>query len=164
MAIWARDHSVPTPSKICTQDAISCPRTLAQVSERNYHRKRSFQFESNSRFEPFELSNSNNYCCGRHHTVPIVIYCFPLFPPASTHTCDSSFPISVSQNGIPNGIPSHTAIISVHEILMYPETKLTKLSFIATYAFTNLEVSLALVFHLAPRGFPSEVHLSFTSL
>ena len=47
---------------------------------------------------------------------------------------------------------------------MYPETKLTKLSFIAHSAFTNSEVSLALVFHLAPRGFPSEVHLSFISL
>ena len=47
---------------------------------------------------------------------------------------------------------------------MYPETKLTKLSFIAHSALTNLEVSLALVFNLAPGGFPSEVHLSFTSL
>ena len=46
----------------------------------------------------------------------------------------------------------------------YPETKLIKLAFIALSAFTNLEVSLALVFHLAPRGFPSDVRLSFTSL
>ena len=87
--------------------------------DRNYHRKRLFQFESNSRFEPFELSNSNNYC-GRHHIVPIVVYCF-LFPPASTHFCDSSFPISVSQNGIPNGIP-----LLVHNILCPRDTYVSR--------------------------------------
>ena len=140
---------------------ISRSRTLVQGSfcNRNYRRKRSRQFKPNPRFEPFwtfKISTTT--------AVDTVQYPLPfcvLFPPASTtHFYDSSFPISVSQNGIPNGIPSHTAIISVHEILMYPETKLAKLSFIAHSAFTNLEVSLALVFHLAPRGFPSNTCLS----
>ena len=162
MAIWARDHSVPTPSKISTEDPISRPRTLVQAiavgitiaSDRS----------SSNPILDLSLLNFQTPTTTVVDTIQYPLSFTALFPPASTHTCDSSFPISVSQNGIPNGIPAHTAIISVHEILMYPETKLTKLSFIATYAFTNLEVSLALVFHLAPRGFASEVHLSFTSL
>ncbi len=162
MPIWARDHAAPTPSKIRTQDPISCPRTLAQVSA--IGTTIASDCPSSNPILDLSLLNFQTPTTTAVDTIQYPLSFTALFPPASTHFCDSSFPISVSQNGIPNGIPSHTAIISVHEILMYPETKLTKLSFIATYAFTNLEVSLALVFHLAPRGFLSEVHLSFTSL
>ena len=44
-----------------------------------------------------------------------------LFPPASTHFCDSSFPFSVSQNGIPNGIP-----LLVHNALCPRDTYVSR--------------------------------------
>ena len=44
-----------------------------------------------------------------------------LFPPASTPFCDSSFPNSVSQNGIPNGIP-----LLVHNALCPRDTYVSR--------------------------------------
>ena len=109
--IWLHEPgiilSLATPSNIHTEDPISHPRMLVQVSAlaRNYRRKRSFQFESNSRFEPFEFLNFQTPTTTVVDTIQYPLSFTALFPPASTHFCDSSFPISVSQNGIPNGIP-----------------------------------------------------------
>ena len=163
MAIWARDHFVLTPNKICPEDLKQRLRTLVQVSAIGT----TIASDCSSSNPILDLSLLNFQTPTTTAVDTIIQYPLSftaLFPPASTHFCDSSFPISVSQNGIPNGIPLLVHNIFVREILMYPETKLTKLSFIAHSALTNLEVSLALVFYLAPRGFPSEVHLSFTSL
>ena len=44
-----------------------------------------------------------------------------LFPPASTPFCDSSFPNSVSQNGIPNGTP-----LLVHNALCPRDTYVSR--------------------------------------
>ena len=162
MAIWARDHSVPTPNKICHEDLIQRLRTLVQVSA--IGTTIASDCSSSNPILDLSLLNFQTPTTTAVDTIQYPLSFTALFPPASTHFCDSSFPISVSQNGIPNGIP-----LLVHNTLCprdtyVSRTKLTKLSFIAPSAFTNLEVSLALVFHLAPRGFPSEVHLSFTSL
>ena len=122
MAIRARDHSVPTPSKIRTEDPISRPRTLVQGSfcNRNYRRKRSLQFKPNPRFEPFWTFKISTTTAVDTVQYPLS-FCVLLPPASTTHFYDSSFPISASQNGIPNGIP-----LLVHNTLCPRDTYVSR--------------------------------------
>ena len=120
MAIWARDHSVPTPNKICPEDLIQRLRTLVQVSAIGT----TIASDRSSSNPILDLSLLNFQTPTTTAVDTIIQYplSFPaLFPPASTHTCDSSFPISVSQNGIPNGIP-----LLVHNALRPRDTYVSR--------------------------------------
>ena len=96
MAIRARDHSVPTPSKIRTEDPISRPPTLVQVSAigTTVARDRS---SSNPILDLSLLNFQTPTNTAVDTTLQYLLSLAALFPPASTHLCDSSFPISASQ-------------------------------------------------------------------
>ena len=101
--IWARDHSVPTPNKICPEDLIQRLRTLVQVSA--IGTTIASDRSSSNPILDLSLLNFQTPTTTAVDTIQYPLSFTALFPPASTHFCDSSFPISVSQNGIPNGIP-----------------------------------------------------------
>ena len=165
MAIWARDHSVPTPNKICPEDLIQRLRTLVQVSA--IGTTIASDCPSSNPILDLSLLNFQTPTTTAVDTIQYPLSFTALFPPASTPFCDSSFPNSVSQNGIPNGIPLlvHNALCPMSaRYLCIQKRNSQSYRFLHLLHCTNLEVSLALVFHLAPRGFPSEVHLSFISL
>ena len=103
MAIWARDHSVPTPNKICPEDLIQRLRTLVQVSA--IGTTIASDRSSSNPILDLSLLNFQTPTTTAVDTIQYPLSFTALFPPASTHFCDSIFPISVSQNGIPNGIP-----------------------------------------------------------
>ena len=120
MAIWARDHSVPTPNKICPEDLIQHLRTLVQVSAIGTTIARSDCSSSNPILD-LSLLNFQTPTTTAVDTIQYPLSFTALFPPASTHFCDSSFPISVSQNGIPNGIP-----LLVHNTLCPRDTYVSR--------------------------------------
>ncbi len=119
MPIWARDHAVPTPSKIRTQDPISCPRTLAQVSA--IGTTIASDRSSSNPILDLSLLNFQTPTTTAVDTIQYPLSFTALFPPASTPFCDSSFPNSVSQNGIPNGIP-----LLVHNALCPRDTYVSR--------------------------------------
>ena len=119
MAIWARDHSVPTPNKICPEDLIQRLRTLVQVAA--IGTTIASDCSSSNPILDLSLLNFQTPTTTAVDTIQCPLSFTALFPPASTHFCDSSFPISVSQNGIPNGIP-----LLVHNILCPRDTYVSR--------------------------------------
>ena len=148
MAIWARDHSVPTPNKIYTEDLIQRRRTLVKLplGIRPYV---TVQFQISILELGFEIIK--NIRMQRW---------------TSRDAQTSRFAVCESQNPErnPNGIPLLCNTFVILDVLILDIWDVAIAASYLLLHYTNLEVSLALVFHLAPRGFPSEVHLSFTSL